>query len=205
MALPFKQTLTNPGTGWANGPQLALIEHWAKEVPENGVIVEIGSFAGRSAWHWAKSTHPSVTVYAVDSWDPTIYLNYQKRRTSLQGDRIDREVVECTYEDFCKNVYDCPNIIGVKARSPTLPEDILLKLMEVDLIYIDDSHVNPEFENNLQFWYKRLKPKGVFCGDDFQAPDVYKSVVNFASAKRKQLYARNNFWRMYDWDETLNA
>jgi SAM-dependent methyltransferase len=203
MIIPITAKIKNPTTGWANDSQLAMIEHWAKEVPENGVIVEIGSFAGRSAWHWAKAAHPSVTVYAVDSWDPTIYRNYQNRRNSLRGDRIDKEIVECTYEDFCKNTYDCPNIIGVKARSPDLPDHILNKLTNVDLIYIDDSHVNPGFEDNLQFWYKRLKPKGVFCGDDFHVRDVFSSVVNFSIKNKKQLYARSCFWRLYDWDTEL--
>ncbi len=205
MTFLIKNEINNPTTGWATSDQLALIESWAKEVPENGIVVEIGAFVGRSAWHWCKSVHPSVTVYAIDSWDTSIYSKYRERRSSLKGDRIDPNLVECTYEDFCKNTYDCPNLVGVKARSPDLPEDILEKLTEVDLIYIDDSHMNPEFENNLNFWYKRLKPKGVFCGDDFSGGHVPLTVVRFSMQKKKQLYARSNFWRLYDWDETNKA
>ena len=204
-ALPTKPTLQNPVTGWAAPSQLALIEAWAKEVPKNGIVVEIGSFAGRSAWHWAKSVDPSVTVYAIDSWDTELYNKYRDKREGLQGDRIDPNTVECTYEDFLKNTYDCPNLIGVKARSPDIPEDIAAKLTSVDLIYIDDSHVNPEFKNNMEYWYPRVKKGGIFCGDDFRARDVCVTVANYALKEKKQMYVRSNFWRFYDWSTPMNT
>ncbi|MHA1126805.1 MAG: hypothetical protein ACTSQX_14360 [Candidatus Heimdallarchaeota archaeon] len=49
--------------GWANEEQLKEIERLAKLVPKNGKIVEIGAYLGRSSFAWAKSCHPSVTVY----------------------------------------------------------------------------------------------------------------------------------------------
>jgi predicted O-methyltransferase YrrM len=203
MAYSTTPKIMNPTTGWASSDQLALIEEWAKEVPKNGIVVEVGAFVGRSAWHWAKSVDPSVTVYAIDSWDPTLYSKYRERRHLLEGTRLDPKTVECTFDDFSKNTYDCPNLIGVKARSPNIPSVILDKLHNVDLIYLDDSHVNPEFKNNVEFWIKRLKPKGIFCGDDFLAGHVPTTVSHFAFLNKKQLYARSNFWRMYDWDETI--
>jgi predicted O-methyltransferase YrrM len=203
MAIPQTPSIKNTTTGWASPSQLAVIEHFAKHVPENGIIVEIGSFAGRSAWHWAKAC-PTATVYAVDSWDTTVYSKYRKRREDLRGTRIDKNIVECTLEDFLLNTRDCSNIVPVKARSPDLPADILEKLSQVDLVYIDDSHKNPEFENNFEFWRQRVKPGGVFCGDDFRVPDVCNVVVQYAMLNKKQLYARSNIWRLYETDENID-
>lgn len=204
MSIPVLNQIENNVIGYATRDQLALIEHWAKEVPENGIIVEIGSFVGRSAWHWAKSAHPSVTVYAIDTWDSDLFVKYKSRRHTWSGNSMPREEVECCIEHFIENTKDCPNIIPVQARSPFLPPEIDEKLKQVDLVYIDDSHFNPEFQNNLSFWSKRIKPKGVFCGDDFIAPDVLRSVANYARKNRKQLYARSNFWRLYDWYDFID-
>ena len=198
--------IENNVVGYAAPSQLSLIEQWAKEVPENGIVVEIGSFAGRSAWHWAKSCHPSVTVYAVDSWSELLYSKHKpvEIRKKLRGNSIDPMKVSCTLEDFLFNVRDCPNIIPVQARSPNIPTEILDKLVNIDAVYIDDSHVNPEFKINFEFWHKRLKPKGIFCGDDFYAPDVHRTVCQWAMHNQKQLYARSNFWRLYDWDDKID-
>jgi len=49
--------------------ELWAIETLAKFVPPGGIIVEVGSFLGLSSCAWAKSVHPSVTVYCIDPWD----------------------------------------------------------------------------------------------------------------------------------------
>jgi len=41
--------------------ELQAMEAVAKLVPRDGVVVEVGSYLGRSSWAWAKSVDPSVT------------------------------------------------------------------------------------------------------------------------------------------------
>ncbi len=204
MSISTTNRIPNNITGFATAEQLALIEHWAKEVPRNGKIVEIGSFAGRSAYHWAKSAHPSVTVFAIDTWDDTLYTKYKNRRHVFKGNSISPSEVECCIEHFRFNTKNCPNIVPIQARSPDIPLEYNEILKGVDLVYIDDCHINPEFNRNMYFWYKRLKPRGVFCGDDFQGSDVQRTVVNFATKHKKQLYSRSHFWRLYDYDEFID-
>jgi hypothetical protein len=48
--------------------ELKVIEEWAYNIPKNGVIVEIGTFFGRSAVCWAMSSDPSVKIYCGDIW-----------------------------------------------------------------------------------------------------------------------------------------
>jgi len=45
-----------------------VLEKFAMRVPPNGVVAEIGSFMGRSAWGFAKTVDPSVKVYCIDLW-----------------------------------------------------------------------------------------------------------------------------------------
>ena len=57
--------------------ELKVIEKWALTVPAGGVIVEIGSFFGRSAICWAMSADPSVKIYCGDCWPESLFVeNY---------------------------------------------------------------------------------------------------------------------------------
>ena len=52
--------------GWATEEDLKVLEYFASEVPEGGLILEVGSFCGRSSYALAKSCHPSVRVVCID-------------------------------------------------------------------------------------------------------------------------------------------
>lgn len=79
--------------GFMTESELIQIEKWAHEVPANGIIVELGSFKGRSAYTWAKSCDPSVTVYCIDAFQEW-------------------------YSDFLVNTKECTNIITIKGFFP---------------------------------------------------------------------------------------
>lgn len=55
-------------TGFMAPEELEQIARWAKEVPENGVIVEVGSYMGRSACAWAMAD-PTVKIYCIDYFE----------------------------------------------------------------------------------------------------------------------------------------
>jgi hypothetical protein len=50
-------------------PELEVIARAAGTVPERGLIVEIGSFAGRSAVNWAANSRPSVEICCINPID----------------------------------------------------------------------------------------------------------------------------------------
>jgi hypothetical protein len=206
MTIPLTNTIQNDCVGYASSKQLAIIEHFSKEIPEGAKIVEIGCFLGRSTWHWAKC-NPTATVYAIDLWDES-YLKHRYangdlisgnvRVNPLGGNRTDRNNVKVNLESFLANVYDCPNIVPIKAKSPDgIPAEFLDVLTKLDVVYIDDSHENPGFQNNLNFWWPRLRGGGIFCGDDFAARDVCTSVVQLALRNRQQIWSRDQFWRVW--------
>ena len=54
--------------GWMSESDLKAIEWMASQVPSNGIVLEIGSFLGRSTWAWCKSVPPGTQVIAIDSF-----------------------------------------------------------------------------------------------------------------------------------------
>jgi len=181
--------------GWMTHRSLKIIEKWAKEIPPGGTMVEVGSFAGRSAWCWAKSVDPSVTVICIDRWEPAHYNPDTARRQEMFGKSKER--VECTIDTFRKTVADCPNIRAVKARSPYFPPAAEIP-DQVDGVFLDERHKNPDFHDNLQFWSQRLKPGGLLCGDDFHgnAKDVVSEVLKLADEQRKLVWTYSFLWRL---------
>lgn len=161
---------------------LQTLELLASRVPPNGTIIEVGSFLGRSAWTLAKSCHPSVTVYCIDTWDP-VYLEFPLVQKLLAGKEY-----PSLFEEFMKNVKDCPNIIPIKGESTKIPWP--KKYGEADLVFIDADHQSPNVDNDIHCWIKRLKPSGILSGHDFSPyafPDVCRAVIRTARNKHLPL------------------
>ena len=102
--------------GWMNENELQNIERLARTVPANGVIVEIGSWKGRSAAAWAASADPSVTVYCFDPF-------YK-------------------WDEFVENTAQFTNIVPVKGMVPI--ECTYTDTRKIDICFIDAGHWNPD-------------------------------------------------------------
>ena len=122
--------------------ELVQIECWASFVPKNGIIVELGSYKGRSSVAWAKSCDPSVTVYCLD------YFNGEY------------------YNDFYTNTKDIKNIIPIKGKAPynDLPD---FKQNSIDIFFLDGHHANPEDIDAINFFLPLIKKGGMLCGHDY--------------------------------------
>ena len=157
--LDIPRTMTFEGLTW--------LERLAKEVPEDGVIVEVGPLYGSSTWTLAQSAHPSVTVYSIDTWEraPWIIKNVEEK-LGAPAFSIDA---------FKSNVDDCPNVVPIQGFSPDVVSDWD---KPIDLYFDDAAHRNPDFANNLNFFNQHVKPDGVLCGDDYAlgSPDIVREV-----------------------------
>jgi len=148
------------------------MEAVAKLVPRDGVVVEVGSYLGRSSWAWAKSVDPSVTVYCCDPWD-----GYRGSSREL----------------FASHTSDCPNIVALQGYSP---QDFRDWDRPIDLYFEDAVHRNPVLRENLDFWTGFLKPGGIVCGHDYlgKFPDVVKEAHALGERLGCRLLHVESFW-----------
>jgi|GEM_PF-2165679 len=146
---------------------LAYLERLAAAVPENGTIVEVGPLYGSSTWTLAKSCHPSVTVYSIDTWEraPWIVRNVEEKLGAPPF----------SLEAFKGFVADCPNVVPIQGYSPDVVRDWA---RPIDLYFDDAAHGNPGFINNLSFFNGFVRPGGFLCGDDYAlgSPDIVREI-----------------------------
>ena len=141
-------------SGYMDEYALKVIEEWAKEVPSDGVVVEIGSHLGRSSYCWAKSIPETATLYCIDTWHD---IRKQFEPKHKRGPMVNR------YEKFLENIKTCKNIIPIKGKAP----NITYTGNPIDIFYIDATHYNPNDLQIILYFTKFLKPNAKICGHDY--------------------------------------
>jgi len=139
---------------------LRVLEYFAREVPKNGLIVEIGSFCGKTSYTLAKSCDPSVRVVCIDMWPPgkftfgteetynAIEPKIDMKWEDLNGD-VSKQVVKTVWgadigighfnpeEEHKKWTKDCYNIERVRGKSPRskdYPVDSNISTIDSELV-----------------------------------------------------------------------
>jgi SAM-dependent methyltransferase len=189
--------------GWMPEAELKTLEDLARTIPKNGKMVEVGPFLGRSSWCWAKTVDPSVKVFCLDIWNPDEHPYYPPAVIKGQEDNLETspefgyaekvEHLQGNYENFKRNTADCPNIQAISGASPF---DFLEWRDQVDLVFLDGIHHHPIFWADLNFWYYKIKPGGIFCGDDSARthPDVVWGVQDFAKNLGLPYIVQGRIW-----------
>jgi len=159
--------------GWMTRPELEVIARAAALAPADGVIVEIGSFAGRSSVHWAANSDPSVTVYCIDPFDYVIddysYRHIQGVAAGVRG--------RPSGELFAEQTRDwADRLTAVAERSPPESWDV-----PADVIFVDGDHTPEGVTRDLRFWIDHVKPGGRLLGHDWDDARVRGAVETFAT------------------------
>lgn len=163
--------------GWFEIEDFESLEFLVKLVPENGNIIELGSFLGRSSWCMAKTCHPTVKVHCFDYWYDPFFC---KRESILPGQIVKpaEKIIEmakkfnCSVNElfpvekrFIENTKDCSNVIGYATRI----QDIEWNKNNVDLIFLDALYdSDKEFKGCIRYWKNKLTPNGIISGHDYQ-------------------------------------
>jgi len=163
-------------TGWLLESELEVLESIAQTVPEQGIIVEVGSMFGKSSVCWAL-TAPTATVYCIDL--------YEDREQSFNSD-VDEDkskgfvnipLKNTKYnskQEFLKNTKDINNIVKIEGESPY---NIDYTGGEIDVFFLDAAHSNPNDWDNLCHFIPLIKVGGIVCGHDLNVfPDIMENV-----------------------------
>jgi predicted O-methyltransferase YrrM len=153
------------GVSADEGERLAEL---ASQVPDHGVIVEIGSCQGRSAAYMAAALRPKskVLIYCVDLWMLGV------------GRTPDRHHSPGGYLRFKGNLFSLrlfKHIVPIMCESTKLAK---VWTQEIDLLFIDGGHQYEEVKADYESWGKFVKPGGVIAFHDYTTWPSIKKIVD---------------------------
>ena len=173
--------------------ELAVIESWAYSVPANGVIVEIGTFFGRSAVCWAMTADKSVKIYCGDVWPESIVVNGYNYMMPYYAPKKNHNYN--LWQDFKNNVKEFSNIIPMRGLCP---QGITYPGNPIDIFFLDAAHTNPSDWENIEYFLPFIKSTGMICGHDYSTnwPDVVENVHRLEKLlnRKATIYPNGYLW-----------
>ncbi|MEK7127324.1 MAG: class I SAM-dependent methyltransferase [Patescibacteria group bacterium] len=153
--------------GWLHPDEGALLYEFAKKLPGNSLIVEIGSFMGKSTAYLASGLRDGHggKVIAID---PHL------------GETGTKWKFSSTWEQFNKNIHELNLETFVEPVRKTSEEAHKKWNRKIDLLNIDGLHDYKNVKLDLRLWLPHLKNGGVLvCHDAFGPtyPGVMKAII----------------------------
>lgn len=186
--------------GWMNEKDLNILHKLAGFVPENGSILEIGSFLGLSTTALYRGKPKSVSLEVVDNFNTFKNENFKYMKFSLchateysDFDKINQIIVEQGWHEgfkYCigNEVY---NDISVNITSSQLYN----KNKKFNLTFIDGDH---RYESVVHDMSKYATDDDLLVGDDFakQFTGVLQAVGENRNAKTLLVFEKSKIWTL---------
>jgi SAM-dependent methyltransferase len=143
-------------------------------ISEGSNIVEVGAWLGKSTNYLAtkiKESKKKLNFTTVDTWKGTDDEKIHQSIVSSFGGDIFYEFIDNTIHS---NNFNNFNIIKDTSENAASQ----FENSSLDFVLLDAGHSYSDLMNDLNSWYKRVKPGGYIVGDDF---GVFKGVTQAAS------------------------
>lgn len=179
--------------------ELEVIAIAAARLPDRAVIVEVGSYAGRSSAHWAANSRPSVEVYCIDPFDAVVD-DFSLAHIQGDGSALRARPSGELFSHYTRPWADRLTMVAESSPLPSWHRD-------ADVIFLDGDHTSDGVTRDLEFWTGHLKPDGRLLGHDWDDARVRDAVQAFAASRGVGVcvHAGTNIWeldrRSSDWGD----
>jgi predicted O-methyltransferase YrrM len=151
-----KNNIVNSIGGWITQPEANLLYTLAKNCTGKGVIVEIGTWKGKSTacLGFGSKDGNNVKIVTIDPHT---------------GSPFERQLYKnpiWTYDEFKKNMKKAKLENIVTAKVATSEKIVKRWKKPVELLWIDGSHVYEEVKKDFKLWYPHVVNGGIIVMDD---------------------------------------
>lgn len=166
----------------------SLYSRFVSECPSNGVIVEVGSWKGKSTAYLGVeviNSGKSLQVYAVDTW----------KGSDEPAHLIDRDCIAGTlYETFLSNMAPINKVREVvkPMRMTSLEGAAKFADKSLDYVFLDASHSYEDVKADILAWLPKIKPGGTLAGHDWSS--YWPAVVRAVSEVLKKVDVEGISW-----------
>ena len=153
--------------GWLTDKEAVQLFALAKKCTGDGIIVEIGSWKGKSTICLAKGSQQSngVKIYAVDPHQETFtHKNWSTGQSTL--DQFRENIKKSNLDEL---------VVPIVKTSRDAANDID---KPVELIFIDGNHQYEAVREDLQRWFPKVKDGGIMAFHDTTDYDGPRRVVS---------------------------
>ena len=154
-----------------------LLYSFIKSLPDNSIVLELGSALGGSACVMA-SVNPTITINCVDSFIDNVGYNYNWKDIvyPITNKEFNDILDQCfTVDPSGKLAFETvTKKYNIKLHCGISPVDFINWNSPIDVYFEDATHQNPKLAENIEFWITHIKPGGFIIGHDYSTnhPDV---------------------------------
>lgn len=162
--------------GWFDWEE--LYRDWVEDVPDGGVIVEVGAYKGKSTAYLGveaarvlDADGKRLQIHVVDTWQGSAE---HARDAAVQAGTL--------YADYQANVAPVAHLLrNHRDRSTTAATRF--PAGSVDRVYIDAAHDYDSVSADLDAWWPTVAPGGQMAGHDYDWPSVRDAVEDWADRR----------------------
>lgn len=151
---------SNFGDGFFSFPN--VYRAFAKAIPANGQMVEVGSWKGQSAVCMAVELEnlgkSGVKFYCVDTWTVEPTEDYHQKDVYAQTGNL--------YQLFLANISPVRHII-TPIRENSVVASKLFADQSSEIIFIDACHEYEFVKEDIAAWLPKVKSGGILAGHDY--------------------------------------
>ena len=155
--------------GWLTKSDGDVLKSLTRLVPENGNILEIGSFIGRSTCCIVEDMNKTIKLHCVDSWDHVHKNDFNIPKLIKDFDCSVNDIFPCE-EKFIKNIHKYNSNIIIYKKDI---KNFRLKI-KFDLIFLDALYTESYTKEVIKFYFLNLNSNGIFSGHDYDDEFPYK-------------------------------
>jgi MMP 1-O-methyltransferase len=154
--------------GWMTVDELRWLATAAANVPPSGIIIEIGSWCGRSTTAMALAMPERAKLISVDSWwgsseDPGPAAD---GTPPTKGTRqLPPAVLWETFKSNLSDQIEENRVIPLRMTSEQAAR--LFRSGCADLVFIDGSHTEAAVRLDIRSWQYKVAVGGLLCGHDY--------------------------------------
>ena len=168
-------------------------------LPNNAVGAEIGVYKAHTFCTLLQSCPKISTLYGIDSYKP--YADFLKE----PYDNIPAYIVDEKEINFVRMLaFHNIEYSGFKEKAVMMEEDTQTAVLSfednsLDFVFLDTYMTLEQAVLDLETWYPKVKPGGIFSGHDWNSPSSIQIAVNDFREKNKINSTMSTFDNTWMW------
>jgi predicted O-methyltransferase YrrM len=159
------------------------------------IVIEVGTWKGRSAIHMANALPDDGVVYCCDTW----LGGFDHWKGQGPYDKLPEYLgYPILFYVFIKNVFNAGlenKIVAIPNTSANCARILGHLGVKADLVYVDGSHEEQDVGQDIFAYWPLVRDGGIMFGDDFGMEGVSNAVkASFSWLKGGKEVVDGNFW-----------